>query len=305
MKYLFIVAVLAGCAASNDVSYIPGFTPPDPGSGYTRFVTPTIDKLSPGDNVMFCQWIAAPEQTDRQIVDTLGFQSKGGHHVALYATSAIEEVGTSRPCTTRDMLTVTFVGAVGSEGLSAAKLPDGMAFTVPAGFALMTNTHYLNTTDNVIEGQSVVDVKFTDPAHPLKGAGNLAVNTDMFEIPAGAAYGYDGYCKATKKLSFFMWGNHMHEWGDHAFSEIIRADGTKVLLAQDDHWTTDLTFDPKWTRWSVDEPFIVNPGDTFHVQCNWKNTTGNALKFPDEMCVSTGFTLEAMPQSVCEGVPAP
>lgn len=301
--YLGCLLVLASCAASNDVSYIAGFTPPAAAQGYTRFVTPTIDEVKPGDNVMYCQWIQAPQDSDRQIVDTLGFQSLGGHHVALYATSAIEDVGTSRPCTTRDMLTVTFVGAVGAEGISSAKLPDGMAFTVPKGFALMTNTHYINATDNMVEGQSVVDVKFTDPAHPLKGAGSVAINNDMFSIPASSEYSFDGYCKATTTLSFFMWANHMHEWGAHAFSEIIRADGTKEQMAKDDQWSSDMTFNPAWIRWDVSTPFVINPGDTFHVQCDWKNSTSDALTFPTEMCVSTGFTLEAMPMSVCEASP--
>jgi len=302
MKYIYLLA-LASCAASNDVSYIAGFTPPAVEAGYTRFVTPTIAEIDPGDNVMYCQWIAGPQDADAQVTDTLGFQSPGGHHVAVYATSSIEDVGTSRPCTTRDMLTVSFVGAVGAEGLSAAKLPDGLAFTVPKGFALMTNTHYINATDTVIEAQSVVDVKFIDRTHPLKSAGSVAVNSDMFSIPAGADYAYDGYCKAKATFSFFMWGNHMHEWGAHTFSEVIRADGSKEMMAQDNHWSSDLTFNPNWTRWDIATPFVINAGDTFHVQCDWKNTTANTLMFPDEMCVSTGFTLEAMPMSICEGQP--
>ena len=301
-KQCLVLLALASCT-SSDVSYIAGFAPPAAAQGYTRFVTPTITEIKPGDNVMYCEWIEAPQDVDRQIVDTLGYQSTGGHHVALYATSAIEEVGTSRPCTTRDMLTVTFVGAVGSEGVSAAKLPDGMAFTVPKGFALMTNTHYINTTDKTIEAQSVVDVRFSDPVHPLKSAGNVAINNDMFTIPANSKYYFDGYCTAKTTLSFFMWANHMHEWGDHAFSEIIRADGRRQLLSKDEGWTRDLTFNPSWVRWDTNDPFVVNPGDIFHVQCSWNNTTSDPLTFPTEMCVSTGFTLEAMPQSVCEATP--
>ena len=45
---------LAGCTAS-DVSYIPGFAPPTTADGYTRYVTPTITNLKPGDNVMYCE----------------------------------------------------------------------------------------------------------------------------------------------------------------------------------------------------------------------------------------------------------
>jgi hypothetical protein len=302
MKSLPLLA-LAACASQPDVSLIAGFKPPAAAPGYTRFVTPTVTDIAPGDNVMYCQWIAAPSDTARQIDDTTGFQSLGGHHVALYATSEVEPVGTSRICTTRDMLTVTFVGAVGSEGVSSAQLPENMAFDVPAGFALMTNTHYLNSTDGTISGQSVVDVKFGDPKHPLAGAGNLAVNNDMFTIPAGQSFTSDAYCKATQQLSVFMWANHMHEWGAHAMSEIIHPDGTKQLLAEDDTWTNDKTFNPAWVRWDVGAPFVVHAGDMFHVQCNWNNTTSAPLMFPDEMCVATGFTLEEMPQSVCEATP--
>jgi hypothetical protein len=300
------ILLAAGCAASpTTISYIPGFSPPPPPDGYTRFVTPTVTGLAPGADEMFCQWIEAPEDVDRQFVDTTGYQSIGGHHVALYATSEIEPVGTSRPCTTRDMLTVSFVGAVGAEGVSSAKLPTGLAFAVPKGMALMTNTHYRNTTDATIDGQSVVDVKLGDPANPMHAVGNVAINYDRFAIPPGPRYASDGYCKATKQISLFMWANHMHEWGARVWSELIRVDGTKVLLAEDDAWSKDLTFNPSWVRWDIATPFVVQPGDTYHVQCTWQNTTPDALVFPVEMCVATGFTLEAMPQSVCEATPAP
>jgi hypothetical protein len=302
-SFLVGLVLLASCTDGDDVSYIAGFAPPPAADGYTRFVMPTVAELQPGEDLMFCQWVAPPADLDRQIIDATGFQSTGGHHIALYATSQVEPIGTSRICTLRDMLTVNFVGAVGAEGLSAAKLPDGMAFSVPAGFALMTNTHYFNTSDEVMDAQSVIDVKFADPKQRLAAAGNVAVNYDTFSIPPGGSFTSDGYCKATKQLSFFMWGNHMHEWGAHAMSEIIRADGTRQLMAKDDTWSQDRTFNPVWTRWDTAAPFIVNPGDTFHVQCSWNNTTGEPLTFPVEMCVSTGFTLEEMPQSVCEAKP--
>ena len=305
LAILLAMLAFASCTDSPGAAYIDGFSPPPVAKGYHRYVTPTVHAIQPGDDLLLCEWVAPPADHDRQVVDTSGFQSLGGHHVALYATSEIEPVGTSRPCTTRDMLTVSFVGAVGAEGVSSAKLPAGMAFTIPKGFALMTNTHYINTSDNVIEGQSVVDVEFGDPAHPLRSAGSVVINNDQFSIPPDAMYQSDGYCKATSKVSLFMWANHMHEWGMRARSEIIHPDGTTQLLAQDDGWTKDLTFNPDWTRWDTSQPFVVQPGDTYHVTCVWQNTTGAPLTFPNEMCVSTGFTLEAMPQSICEATPTP
>jgi hypothetical protein len=303
MRYL-LLCTLAACATDHGVEYIAGFSPPPVEAGYTRYVTPTIHDLHPGDDEMFCQWVAPPVDHDRQIIDTGGFQSVGGHHVVLYATSEVEAVGTSRICTTRDMLTVNFVGAVGAEGVSSAKLPDGMAFTVPAGFALMTNTHYFNATDNTIDGQSVIDVEYADPSVHLPGASQVAVNNDGFTIPPGGLFTYDAYCTAQATYRFFMWGNHMHEWGAHTMSEVLRAGSSRRdLMAQDDAWTKDKTFNPAWVRWDPSTPFVVNAGDTFHVSCTWNNTTSDPLMFPIEMCVSTGFTLEEMPMAICDGKP--
>jgi hypothetical protein len=175
-----------------------------------------------------------------------------------------------------------------------------MAFDLPAGMALMANTHYLNETDDVLDGQSVVDLKFSDPDHPLPAAGSVAVNWDGFTIPVQAAmYTSDSYCPATAKSSYFMWANHMHQWGAQAMSEIIHPDGSRQLMAMDDPWNTEETFNPSWTRWNVDTPMVVNPGDIYHVQCSWNNTTPDPIMFPLEMCVAIGFTLEATPQSIC------
>ena len=72
------------------------------------------------------------------------------------------------------MLHISFVGAIGGEGTatSAAKLPDGLNFRLPAGQALMINTHWLNATDNTVDGQAVIDVKFADatPDHTDRGS---------------------------------------------------------------------------------------------------------------------------------------
>jgi hypothetical protein len=76
-------------------------------------------------------------------------------------------------------------------------------------------------------------------------------------------------------------------------------------MAQDDTWSKDKTFNPAWAHWDVATPFVVNAGDVFHVQCSWNNTTGSPILFPVEMCVSTGFTLEEMPQSICNATNNP
>jgi hypothetical protein len=265
-------------------------------------VAPAIVDIAPGNDVTFCQWMAEPSEVRRQIANVEGYQSHGGHHLILYATTVHEAVGTSRACTDEDMLSITFVGAVGGEGTSGpgVKLPEGLAFEVPPGMSLMANTHYINATDEPFDAQSVVDVKFGDPAHPLPSAGFLSVNWTGFMIPHdSSSYTSEGWCTADRKLSFFMWANHMHEYGSSVFSEVIRQDSSVVPMARDTTWRPEQAFKASWALWDTSSPMVVNPGDRFHVSCTWHNMTSADVRFPREMCIAFGFTLEAMPQAVC------
>ena len=154
------------------------------------------------------------------------------------------------------------------------QLPSGLAFSLPAGMALMGNAHYINATPHVFDAQSVVDVKMAAPSPSLRSVGFIAVNWAGFTIPAGAQqYAGDAHCTATSTLSFFMWGDHMHEYGSAESSELIRSDGTVVPMASDSGWTSEQTFNTPWVKWDPSAPFVVNPGDQFHLHCVWNNTT--------------------------------
>jgi hypothetical protein len=265
-------------------------------------VAPTVPDIAPGADQTYCQWLAEPSDVERQIVNMGGYQSRGGHHLVLYATTVHEPVGTSRICTDNDMLAITFVGAIGGEGTDAgtAELPEGFAFGIPKGMSLMANTHYFNASDEPIDGQSVADVEFGDPEHPLSTVGFFSVVWTGFSVPAGGSYyTSDAYCTATKQFSFIMWGNHMHESGSSIFSEVMRPDNSIASMARDDTWTPEQAFKTPLSRWDVATPMVVNPGDRFHVSCTWRNTTATDLVFPREMCLAFGFTLEAMPQTTC------
>jgi hypothetical protein len=300
-RALWILAL--GACSSDSSPYVAEFSPPDPSPGHERMIAPPVLGIAPGSDVMYCQWLADPLDVSRQIVNVEGYQSSGGHHMVLYATTVHEPVGTSRPCTDQDMVSITFVGAVGGEGTGgpAAKLPDGLAINVPPGMSLMANTHYYNATDRTLDAQSVADVKFGDPQHPLPSVGFFAVNWAGFLIPQGASnYTSDAWCTAPRTLSFFMWTNHMHQNGVSTFSEVVRQDNSVVTLSRDTSWAPDQAFNAPWVRWDVASPMVVNAGDRFHVSCTWSNTTSADLSIPREMCISSGFTLEEMPQSICQ-----
>ncbi len=310
MRHVFILVAVVGCgksftepvsSADAGDTFVDGFSPPAVTDGFERYITPIISNVAPGADLNYCQWVADPDTVDRQVVDFKHYQSLGGHHEVLYATTKIAPIGTTEICSVQDMLNVNFLG--GGEGTvtSAVDLPGGYAFALPAGSGLMVNAHYLNSTDQALNVQSVADVKFGDPANPLKPAGFVAVNYDEFMIPANSVHTEDAYCTAPRDLSFFLWGNHMHQWGMAETTELIHAaDGTHTMMENSPSWSAELTYNTPWINYGVTTPFIVKAGDTFHLSCTWNNNTDSPILFPTEMCVGTGFTLEAMPQAVCE-----
>src|SRR4051812_7519647 len=116
MKKLIVLCVMAGCSEQAGTDWGKGFSPPALKSGYTRMVSPTVAKLTPGTDAEWCAWIAGPSDKDRDVLDVGGAQSQTGHHGVLYATTDNSySVGESHRCTEDDMLHISFLGAIGGE----------------------------------------------------------------------------------------------------------------------------------------------------------------------------------------------
>lgn len=310
----FLLLLPAACSSKSEPVGAPsdkgpygGNTEFDPGpvpAGFQRFEMPVVT-VQPGEDKMFCQWVAPPSGPAQNVLEVTGLQGLAGHHATVYANSKIEEVGTTRECSDDDMVTVTFLGAVGGEGTAgpAVSLPEGMVFQMPEGQAIMANTHYINTTTEPIEGHTVLDVKFADPDPSLIVAGSFAINYLGMQIPPMQTHSVDVTCTVDQKFSFVMFSNHMHRHGTEVFTEVIRADKTTELLAKDEGWTADLAFNPPYVHWPKESPFVVNPGDTLHERCTWQNDTSGTIAFPTEMCVGVAYTMEAGAQYICNAAP--
>ncbi len=294
---------LLGCGTDSGPQWVANFNPPPAMAGYTRYVTPTVKDIEPGANIEMCQWVALASDSAQDIIDVQGFQSATGHHAVLYATTETNfKVGESHECTVDDMVSISFVGGVGGEGVggNAAKLPDGLFMRLPAGQALMANTHWLNATDSAVDGQAVIDLK-TAPVSDSRTPADLFVNNgDTFEVAANSAGSNDTNCVVQQDLQLAMMTNHMHTYGTSVYTEVIHTDGSKDMLRQDTGWSPEWQFNPMFTRYSLAQPKLLHTGDTVHTHCEWQNTTSKSLIFPDEMCVGITFYFPSNGMITCE-----
>ena len=119
MRNLGMIAIglLAACGNSDPGAGLDkgpgldGFNPPAVPAGYTRLTMPVVPDIQPGVDAIWCQWVAPPSDQDMDIVDVIGSQSAGGHHLVLYATSAMSPIGTSRPCSDADVVSLDVSGS--------------------------------------------------------------------------------------------------------------------------------------------------------------------------------------------------
>lgn len=293
-----LLSVLA-CGGGTKGPFIAGFNPSPVQQGYTRFVTPVIHGIQPGDNKMWCQWIQAPLDHDVDVVSMTGEQSKYGHHVILYASTVTSPLGTTRECTSADMESVRYLGGFGGDG-STMQMPQGIVLRLPAGEALMINIHFIDASYSPIEGQAVVDVKFADPNPQDQVAGFFANMASEFDVPPHQAGTADATCVVQRDMNFFAFGDHMHALGTSMYSEVLPQTGAKTTLASETIWQAEFEFNPKVSTWPTTSPTVVKTGDTIHSHCEWNNITDSPAAFPVEMCVGFGFYLPGgNPDEIC------
>ncbi len=279
---------------SNAATPSAGFNPPDVADGYTRVVAPVIDSIPPGGDVTRCQFVLTPFDRDMDVLDVQGYQSTGGHHSVAYAVKdGIAPTGTSRDCTDEDNTSIGgFLGGVGGEAGGKATLPDGVVFRLAKGSTIMLSTHFINTTEETIDGQTVLDVKF-DEVDTSRKVASMFVNVGTaFSITPQAKTTYEYSCTAARDMQFLGFTNHMHSLGSSAQTLLFHGgEGDGEPVHTDTGWTSDMQFNPVFTNWTLAAPLTVKAGDVLRTHCEWTNPGSTTVAFPREMCVGFGFFL--------------
>ena len=320
MRRVFLVVCLAlwvGACGSSEPGKVPTtspgsdavgtFNPPKLLSGYLRLTANPIDIPAEGD-VTHCQYAMAPLDRDMDIVDVVGSQSTFGHHeVAFsYAPQPGDKVGSEVKCmmdnneftsgttssgASAQALGGAFLGSAGPRGV-ASKLPAGVAFRLQKGQGIVLNLHYINATAAPATGYAYLDLKVAevDP-NRLIAALFVNINSD-FTLSPSMQTDSSKDCVAQSDVKLIMVANHMHEYGKHATSAVVRKDtGAVEVLRDDPYWSSDMTNNPTYARWDVANPFVLHTGDTIRTSCSWVNTTTSAITFPREMCITAAFAL--------------
>jgi len=279
------VVLLIGCGAEgvSGPELVDGFEVPPPPDNGIQVITPIVEDIQPGTDNEYCMWSDKFLDVETDIKSTNGFQTEPpGHHTVLYYTTLTQPPGTQRKCNDTDMATFRFLTGNGAEGeLNSA--PGNLVYRAPAGAQLVINSHYLNTTDQVMRGQSAINVNFAEPGGDYTPSGSLAFLDTAIRVPEGTST-FETTCNVDRTYKLWFVIPHMHQWGTNITVDLIQNGETNRLF--DTPWDESFAFHPPEMRLDPETPLVINQGDQLKVTCQWNNDTGRVLEFGFEMCVS-------------------
>ena len=271
MKWLSTCALLVACSSSDSSD----------GGGGTRTVMVAMDPFTvmPGQEVWKCQDFANPfGGGDTKVTSWRSTLSGGSHH--LLVTLRANAAGTG----------VTDCGNANLDGqvfdaqsqVSETTYPEGVAFTVPAGYGFRVEAHYLNTSDAVFDGRAQFEAVVDESGEELISAGPLLITTaDLTIPPNGAPTTITKTCTLQKDMSLVEAVSHMHKRG----TRFTAKRGDEMLYEETDYaHPTRKVFDP---------PVQLKKGDGITFACTYVNTGTTTIKFgqsadTDEMCAMFG-----------------
>ena len=250
-----------------------------------QVISPIFEPIMPTTDYEVCTWTDKITTEVTDVKWTKGFQTEPpGHHVILFYTTEKQPAGTQRVCTDTDMATFRFLAGNGGNG-EKNEAPGNLVYRLPAGAQIVMNHHYLNATDDVLRGQSAVNISFAPPGDWIPSGNTAIVNTDL-EVQQGVTT-QTMHCDIENELKMWYLAPHMHRWGKSTTVDVT-VGGVKTRAFDLPEWNEAWTFHPPEIRKDPADPMILKPGDSIDVSCTWNNTEGRVLGFGFEMCVAFG-----------------
>lgn len=298
-KLLAATLLLIGCGTDGvdgGEPLIDGFDLPAPKSDEMQVIGPAVHGIEPGADVTLCSYLDQFITKETDIIDYRGFQSSvGAHHTILYAVNQQEPKNTHE-CTEDDMVNARYLAGGGAD-TPGADLPDGVVFRMPANTQLMIQTHWINATDEPIDGQAAFNLKVTAPKPEHLVSQLFTVGNTQFNLPQGVGSA-SAECTVEKSMNVFTLSGHMHEWGTYAKITHAKATSDFQMLWESD-WSAEKVFAAPLNQYTTANPLVLAPGDKLHIDCEYDNDTGHDLPFPHEMCIAFAYAYPMVNQIDC------
>lgn len=319
MSRLPLLLLLTACGARNPVTTFGGsggsaeddgrLAPPENGF---QIVLEDLE-IPPNESLFFCQF-GRYEDTDAGVVgvniqETLPYT----HHTFLLQVPKDADVpvpdGVTFPCTEMSlgeqmlpfMPLFNIAGDIDDPLANRLNMPDGFGVHLDDGQRFVIETHYVNTTDETLEAETVVNIELADATDIDTWAAAYIMDPGMVEAGAGEATAEVVDCEIPYDVHILSMTPHLHKYGTSVEVKHVHGDQIDTLIDIDD-WDPYWTQDPRevMRNWREGE-FPLSAGETIRTECHWFNSGDSALVPLEEMCSTFGMWYPADRQYTCIG----
>ena len=258
-----------------------------------------VATVASGADITFCSYIAGATAQVMHIHDTLGVQSKFGHHAIMQYTTQPQAPGT-RPCDPESLEAQQgqIIGGTGGEGTGAIVLPSNIVSEVPAGSQFIINHHWINWGEEPIEVQAEMVTVPPNSGDALRIARAVSIVVADFNVPPKELGERSGECVFPEDMGMLSMLGHQHRWGTHVKAERM-GDAPDVIF--DHNYDESMVSHPVTNNYPVEAPYQFRKGESVRMACQWQNTSAEALTFPHEMCILFGWRLGGDRDMTCLG----
>ena len=318
-------AVLAGCSNSGSIS--SGGNPtteeavlpvPDPAVGMQLTIS-GFEVPAHGENEV-CQKFTLPNDEPLEIGGYEVNMPIGSHHFVVYSYNGDQPelypdgifkstgcMGAGPP----DKMALTQVAGAGNS-YNKTDFPEGTGIVLQPHQTVLLNSHYANTTDEVLHPTVYVNLNFsrTKIVHPLEA---LTISNYQIQIPPASRRLATARWKVPFDLMLVTLASHEHKRGEMFAMRVVegsidRPEGDKVGTSFNDdsrpNGSTpamgDFYRSENWqhpTILTYDEPRLVPKDTVIEFDCRQHNEKRVPLAFgplsDDEMCIMVGYFYRA------------
>lgn len=230
------------------------------------------------------------------------------HHWLLFDTAEALPAGWVAPNvlgttigTDAKLLAVWAIGGCNME------MPSEVGLQLPSpGRKIMVQWHHFNSTGNVAQDGSKVQVCTVPASSRAHVAGITWLGTENFNGPAGMPTGmseFHGTCinDSQQPITILGWFPHMHLMGIHMKSVVTRVGGGAPETVFDKPFRFDYQI-----NYVANPAVVLQPGDSIQSTCTFMNTSGSNVAFGQstnqEMCYQ--FAVSYPVGALNNGVPS-
>jgi hypothetical protein len=218
------------------------------------------------------------------------------HHWLLYSTPLGPVNGAFEPCIGTHLGQDAQLVAGWAVGGNDVDMPEDVGLRMPSNDrSFLLEWHFYNSTGSTQMDGSGAAVCVLPAGTRANTAGMTWLGTENFNGPLGMPPGqvseYNGTCinDSGAPITIFRLWPHMHQWGRHMTSVVMRATGA-----------TEQVFDQPFDfgyQISYPSAITLQPGDSIRSTCRFQNESTSAVAFGpssnQEMCYQFAFSYPA------------